>query len=85
MLKPPKEITSMRRVLLAGSLLLATQVACTRPADRPKAQDEGSQRQRDSVLGASQIPGAAGVRHALEASDSAAARRAREESATPAP
>ena len=40
----------MRRVLLAGSLLLATQVACTRPADRPKAQDERSQRQRPGCL-----------------------------------
>jgi hypothetical protein len=74
----------MRRVLLAGSLLLAAEMACTRPAARPNAPDDRSQRQRDSVLGASQIPGAAGVRHALEASDSAAARRAREESADPA-
>ena len=75
----------MRRVLLAGTLLLATQGACTRPADRPNAQDARSQRQRDSVLGASQLPGAAGVRHALEASDSATARRAREASADSAP
>ena len=75
----------MHRVLLAGSLLLATQGACTRPADRPNGQDDRSQRQRDSVLGASQLPGASGVRHALEASDSAAARRAREASADSAP
>ena len=36
-------------------------------------------RQRDSVLGASQLPGAQGVRGALRVSDSAAARRNREE------
>jgi hypothetical protein len=36
-----------------------------------------TERQRDSVIGASQLPGAAGVRGALKAGDSAAARNAR--------
>jgi hypothetical protein len=36
---------------------------------------------RDSVIGASQLPGAQGVRGALRVSDSAASRRAREDSA----
>jgi len=36
-----------------------------------------TQRERDSVLGASKLPGAQGVRGALMASDSAAARNAR--------
>ena len=36
-------------------------------------------RQRDSVLGASQLPGAQGIRGALRVSDSAAARRERED------
>jgi hypothetical protein len=36
-----------------------------------------TQRERDSVLGASQLPGAAGVRGALRATDSASARNAR--------
>jgi hypothetical protein len=36
-----------------------------------------SQRERDSMLGASKLPGAQGVRGALGASDSAAARNAR--------
>jgi hypothetical protein len=45
-------------------------------------QDEGrrrplSQRERDSVIGASQLPGAGGVRGAIRASDSAEARNAR--------
>ena len=38
-------------------------------------------RQRDSVLGASQLPGAKGIGGALRVSDSAAARRSREDSA----
>ncbi len=75
----------MRPVLLVGSLLLATQVACGRPADRPDARNDRSQRHRDSVLGASRLPGAAGVRHALDASDSAAARRSREASVDSGP
>jgi len=36
-----------------------------------------TQRERDTVLGASKLPGAQGVRGALRASDSAAARNAR--------
>jgi hypothetical protein len=36
-----------------------------------------SQRERDSVIGASKLPGAQGVRGALNAADSAAARNAR--------
>ena len=40
-----------------------------------------TERERDSVIGASQLPGAQGVRGALRVSDSAAIRRAREDSA----
>ena len=43
--------------------------------------DSLSARQRDSVIGASQLPGAQGVRGALRVSDSAEARRAREDAA----
>jgi hypothetical protein len=41
---------------------------------------EATERQRDSVIGASQLPGAAGVRGAVRAADSAAARNARVDS-----
>ena len=41
--------------------------------------DSLSARERDSVIGASQLPGAQGVRGALRVSDSADARRAKEE------
>jgi nitrous oxide reductase accessory protein NosL len=40
-----------------------------------------TERQRDSAIGASQLPGAQGVRGALRVSDSADARRAWEDSA----
>ena len=48
--------------------------ACT--SDSGQARP-GTQRERDSVLGASKLPGAAGVRGALRATDSASARNAR--------
>ena len=73
------------RALFTGTLLLATLMGCSRSADRPTGRNDRSERQRDSVLGASQLPGAAGVRHALEVSDSGAARRMREDSATSSP
>jgi len=60
----------MPRILIL--LLLAG--ACT--PDTGQARP-GTQRERDSVLGASKLPGAQGVRGALRASDSASARNAR--------
>ena len=59
--------------------LLVTGVACT-PDHGPTP---GTQRERDSVLGGSKLPGAQGVRGALRASDSAAARNARLDSVGP--
>ena len=53
-------------LLLAGACTSESREA--RPA---------TQRERDSVLGASKLPGAQGVRGALRAADSAAARNAR--------
>jgi hypothetical protein len=63
------------RVMLVMLVLAA---GCT------AGKDEGSgstQRERDSVIGASKLPGAAGVRGALRVADSAAARNARLDSA----
>jgi hypothetical protein len=68
-----------RRVTLAVLLLLA--LGCSSP-ERAPAEDPDAQRARDSAIGASKLPGAAGVRGALRASDSASARRAREDSVT---
>ena len=47
--------------------------------------DTITQRQRDSVIGASRLPGAQGVRGALKASDAAAARAAALDSAANQP
>jgi hypothetical protein len=58
----------------AWPILLLTIYACTpsKESERPS-----SERERDSVLGASRLPGASGVRGALKAQDTAAARNTR--------
>jgi hypothetical protein len=66
----------MRSTRPAALVILLTAVGCA-----PKPGEAGkhlrSERERDSILGASQLPGARGVRGALGASDSADARNAR--------
>lgn len=70
----------MRRTLLITCLALLA--ACSRSEPRGEIQadtvpaDSITRRQRDSVLGASRLPGASGIRGALEASDAAADRAA---------
>jgi hypothetical protein len=64
----------MQCTRLAILFLLVVPVACTAKDEPKRARTE---RERDSILGASQLPGARGVRGALGASDSAAARNAR--------
>ena len=53
-------------------VLLAAGCSENRDQERPSTE-----RQRDSVLGASKLPGAAGVRGALRAADSATVRNTR--------
>ncbi len=68
----------------AAILVLLAGTGCGGTPEEPPA--DRSQRQRDSMLGASQvIPGAAGVRGALRASDSAEARNAHRDSLVAAP
>jgi hypothetical protein len=64
----------MRIVVVAGLLFLA--LGCSSPDTAGRDQDPKSARARDSVLGASSLPGAEGVQRALEVADSAAARKA---------
>jgi len=67
-------------LLLAGALL----TGCGRGGDSSAAaQDTLTRRERDSVIGASRLPGAGGVRGALRAVDSAAARNSRLDSIRP--
>lgn len=53
--------------------------------DEPQASRELTRREKDSILGASQIPGARAVKKALTSADSAAARQARLDSLDRAP
>jgi len=69
------------RALVLVGLLLA---GCGGdPAGDAAARDTLTRRQRDSVIGASRLPGAGGVRGALRAVDSAAARNDRLDSIRP--
>jgi hypothetical protein len=64
-----------RTTLLASMVLLMVCGACGSGKNHPMRPV--SERERDSVLGASRIPGATGVRGALRAQDTAAAQNAR--------
>jgi hypothetical protein len=66
------------RTTLAGLLVLSF-VACG-SGETAESQDPTSQRSRDSAVAASSLPGAEGVQGAMSVADSAAARRAREDS-----
>lgn len=69
----------MRKLVMLLALLAVGGCA---PRDERKPAARKTERERDSVLGASKIPGASGVGAALRVSDSATARRAREDSAS---
>ena len=65
----------MQRCVIASCVVV---IACTR-GEQPRMQsaDTITQRQHDSVIGASGLPGAQGIAKAQAAQDSAAARAAR--------
>jgi len=61
--------------------LFAALIACS-SSDGGNRRDTMTQRQKDSVLGQSGLPGAQGVTKALRASDSVKARQAQVDSAS---
>lgn len=63
----------MYRRLTMAALLLAALAACTKNKDAA-AEKLKSERERDSVLGQSKIPGATGVGKAMTVADSAGGR-----------
>ena len=65
-----------------GALLLCVVlVACGKaPSPGRASGDTLTRRQRDSVLGASRLPGARGIQGAIRAQDTAAAQNARADS-----
>jgi hypothetical protein len=62
------------RSLIVLLALLGAPAACGKKADEPPPRTAAEQRAVDSTVGASRLPGAGGVRGALQASDSAEAR-----------
>ena len=66
---------SRRTAGLALALLTAAVVACSK--DEAEKKQQLTEREKDSVLAGSQIPGAKAVNKALRTADSVAARQAR--------
>ena len=65
----------MSRRLTLAALLLLSVPACTKDREKDAAVEKlRSQRERDSVLGQSKIPGATGVGKAMTVADSAGGR-----------
>ena len=65
----------MNRRRTSATLLLLTLAACAKDAGKEAAAEKlKSQRERDSVLGQSKIPGATGVGKAMTVADSAGGR-----------
>lgn len=70
---------SLRKYAFALAALAVAFAACGK--DDPGARQNLTQHEKDSILGASQIPGARAVKTSLKSADSAAARQARMDSA----
>jgi hypothetical protein len=66
------------RLALLWIVVPITLSACL--ADHADRRAPATERERDSVIGASRLPGAKGVQGALRVSDSADSRRVREDS-----
>ena len=69
-------VTAARRAAILAACLLVGAASCSRRDDTAR-RDTLTQRQRDSAVAASKLPGAGGVGRALGAQDSAARRNAR--------
>lgn len=67
----------MRPLSALAALALLLAVAGCSPKSEAGSKPARTERERDSVIGASQLPGAGVVRGALRESDSAAARNGR--------
>ena len=69
------------RISLSVLSLAILIVACSDAKQKPaKTRDQMTQREKDSVLGESGLPGAQGVTKAMKMSDSVAAIRKRQDS-----
>ncbi len=64
-----------RGIALAGAIVALALAGCTK--DEPEVRPVRTQREKDSILANSQIPGAKAVKRAMISADSATARQAR--------
>jgi hypothetical protein len=79
-----RSLLSLKQISCAILLAAAAAVACAKDEPDPNKR-ELTQREKDSILGSSQIPGAKAVNRAMKSADSANARQARLDSAEKAP
>ena len=70
---------SLRRFGLIVAAVALGASACSK--DEPEVKRDLTQREKDSILGASTIPGAKAVKRAMTSADSAMARQSRLDSA----
>ena len=70
---------SLRRFGLVVAVVALGASACSK--DEPEVKRDLTQREKDSILGASTIPGAKAVKRAMTSADSAMARQSRLDSA----
>lgn len=66
----------MTRLMIVGMACLMLSACSGGQGEAEMAQDSLSRRQRDSIVGASRLPGSRGVQRAIRAGDAAEARRA---------
>ena len=66
---------SKRRIALAGAVLALALAGCAK--DEPENRPALTQREKDSILGGSTIPGAKAVKKTMTVADSVAARQQR--------
>lgn len=64
-----------RGIALAGAIVALALAGCSK--DEPEVRPVRTQREKDSILANSQIPGAKAVKRAMISADSATARQAR--------
>lgn len=82
---PLLDVGMARLAALAAAGCAAGLIACSSGNSAESRADTLTTRQRDSVIGASRVPGASGVNAANRLADSAAVRRAREAAAVEEP
>ena len=77
------EVTMSRRRIMLFAALTLSLIACS--TEQTDSRSSLTQREKDSILAGSQIPGAKAVKKSMNTADSAAARMSRIDSAQQTP